>query len=585
LNANSRVPERRRRVITRAAPVAILALIAFVIGAIAGSGGGGSDAAQRLVDAWVRGDYAAIRDELSADAKGEYSAEEIEDAYADAAETATVRSVDAGEVQDAERDGEDVEVVQMTLDTYAFGTLGGELELPVSDEGVDWAPHLVFPGLEPGETLTRRTRAPERAPILAADGRALAKGPAAARLLPLGDAAAAVVGEVAAPERAAEHELAARGFPPGSLTGTSGLELAFDERLSGVPGGQLVAVKAEQQTSLLGGRVLASSEPQPGKRVRTTIDPELQQVAVASLGSLYGGVAVLDARTGEILALGGIAFSAPQPPGSTFKMITTTAALGAGLVKLSDTFPVETSNSDIGREIANAHDEPCGGTFVEAFANSCNTVFAPLGAEVGGERLVQTAERYGFNSPPPLYEQSALDAVDAPMSTLPTSLPTDLEAGVSAIGQGDVLATPLEMASVAQTIANGGTRMPTALVKGPELRPDAEPVRATSKETANTLRSLMIAVVQSGTGTAAALPGVQVAGKTGTAELGPKALEPGQKLRPGEEPEQELDAWFAGFAPASDPKLAVGVMVVNADGDGGTVAAPIARQVLEAGLG
>jgi Penicillin binding protein transpeptidase domain/NTF2-like N-terminal transpeptidase domain/Penicillin-binding Protein dimerisation domain len=585
LNANSRVAERRRRVITRAAPVAILALLAFVIGAIAGSGGGGSDAAQRLVDAWVRGDYAAIHDELSADAKAEYSAEEIEDAYADAAETATVRSVDAGEVQDAERDGEDVEVVQMTLDTYAFGTLAGELELPVSDEGVDWAPHLVFPGLEPGETLTRRTRAPERAPILAADGRALAKGPAAARLLPLGDAAAAVVGEVAAPERAGEHELAARGFPPGSLTGTSGLELAFDERLSGVPGGQLVAVKAEQQTSLLGGRVLASSEPQPGKPVRTTIDPELQQVAVASLGSLYGGVAVLDARTGEILALAGIAFSAPQPPGSTFKMITTTAALGAGLVKLSDTFPVETSNSDIGREIANAHDEPCGGTFVEAFANSCNTVFAPLGAEVGGERLVETAERYGFNSPPPLYEQSALDAVDAPMSTLPTSLPTDLEAGVSAIGQGEVLATPLEMASVAQTIANGGTRLPTTMVKGPELRPDAEPVRVTPKETANTLRSLMIAVVQSGTGTAAALPGVQVAGKTGTAELGPKALEPRQKLRPGEEPAQELDAWFAAFAPASDPKLAVGVMVVNADGDGGTVAAPIARQVLEAGLG
>ena len=99
------------------------------------------------------------------------------------------------------------------------------------------------------------------------------------------------------------------------------------------------------------------------------------------------------------------------------------------------------------------------------------------------------------------------------------------------------------------------------------------------------MRQLMIEVVNSGTGVAAALPGVQVAGKTGTAELGPKALEPGQELGPGEEPEQETDAWFTSFAPAGDPKLAVAVMVVNSDGDGGTVAAPIARQVLATGLG
>jgi peptidoglycan glycosyltransferase len=104
----------------------------------------------------------------------------------------------------------------------------------------------------------------------------------------------------------------------------------------------------------------------------------------------------------------------------------------------------------------------------------------------------------------------------------------------------------------------------------------------TSPETAATLRSLMIGVVTEGTGTAAALPGVQVAGKTGTAELGPKALEPGQSAG---SVEQNVDAWFTGFAPASQPKLAAAAMIVNASGDGGTVAAPIVREVLSAGLG
>ena len=148
-----------------------------------------------------------------------------------------------------------------------------------------------------------------------------------------------------------------------------------------------------------------------------------------------------------------------------------------------------------------------------------------------------------------------------------------------------MLATPLEMASVAQTIANGGTRRPTRIVSDRNLRPTTQPVRVTSEKIATTLRDLMIQVVVSGTGTAAALPGVQVAGKTGTAELGPKALEPGSEPPSGEAPEQKVDAWFTAFAPADDPKLAAAAMVVNANGDGGAVAAPIVRQVLAAGLG
>jgi len=444
---------------------------------------------------------------------------------------------------------------------------------------------MAFPGLEAGEQLTRRTRIGERAPILATDGSVLAEGPAEARSLPIGPAAAAVVGEVGSPAPAGTRELEARGFPPGALAGISGLELAYDERLAGSPGGQLLA--SSDGADGAEPRVLAATQPVDGRPVRTTVDAELQEAAVGALGGLYGGVAVLDARRGSVRALGGIAFTAPQPPGSTFKVVTAVGALESEIVALEDEFPVETSNSDIGREISNSNDQACGGTFAESFANSCNTVFAPVGAELGGETLVDVAERFGFNTVPTLHGAEATAAIDPPASTIPTDLADDVDVGVSAIGQGEVLATPLQMASVAQTIANGGMRAPTLMVKG-DLVPedeDVDDVRVTSKKVANTVRDLMIDVVDGGTGTAAALPSLQVAGKTGTAELGPAPLEPGEELAPGETPEQELDAWFIAFAPAGDPELAVAVMIVGSEGDGGTIAAPIAREILEAGVG
>jgi cell division protein FtsI/penicillin-binding protein 2 len=252
-------------------------------------------------------------------------------------------------------------------------------------------------------------------------------------------------------------------------------------------------------------------------------------------------------------------------------------------VKLSDQFPIQTSTVVGGREVANAHNEACGGSFAEAFAESCNSVFVPLGPKVGSERLVDTAERYGFNSSPTLLDDRYLRVLNPPQSTIPPSIPDDLELGVTAIGQGQVLATPLEMAAVAQTIANGGTRSPNAMVRDRGLQPIATPVRVTPQGTAATLRELMVRAVSGGTGTAAALPGIQVAGKTGTAELGPKALEPGAAQSAAAEA-QKVDAWFTAFAPANRPKLAAAAMVVNADGDGGTVAAPIVREVLAAGL-
>jgi cell division protein FtsI/penicillin-binding protein 2 len=260
-------------------------------------------------------------------------------------------------------------------------------------------------------------------------------------------------------------------------------------------------------------------------------------------------------------------------------MITTTAALNNDLVKLDDEFEITNGVNVGGRFIENANGEYCGGTLREAFAESCNADFAPLGPKIGNDELVGTAERFGFNSLPTLYAPRIARAVDLPESSIPENVGDELDLGVSAIGQGEVLATPLEMASVAQTIGNGGVREPTSVVANKKLRPDAEPVRVMSKKVAGEMTELMIGVVTSGTGYAGAIPQAQVAGKTGTAELGP---EPGQEN--AAHPVQIKDAWFAAFAPADGAKLAIGVLLIDAGAAGGEVAAPIASQVLSAGI-
>ncbi len=372
--------------------------------------------------------------------------------------------------------------------------------------------------------------------------------------------------------------LEARGFPEGTKAGTSGLELAFDEQLSGTPGGKLLAVSDS------GKRVLARRKPTPGKPLKTTIDPQVEQAASDALGGQYGGVAVLDAKTGDVRALAGLGFSAPQPPGSTMKIITASAALENGVADLDTTYPIATSATVDGREVANAHDEACGGTLLTSFAESCNSVFVPLGAKIGGEKFLDTAKKFGFNSPPSLYDDQALKLVKPAMSSLPDPLGDGLDVGVSAIGQGEVQATPLEMASVAQTIANNGVREPTNIVKDPKLRSSQKAVKAVSPETADKVRKMMIEVVNSGTGTAGAIPQAQVAAKTGTAELASLKDTGGDTTTattdPNAEPEHNVDAWFSAFAPADKPKYAVAVMIVNADGDGGVIAAPIAAQIL-----
>jgi penicillin-binding protein A len=569
--------ERRRRIVTRAVPLIVIAAIAFAFGASAGAPGSPEkEAAERFATAWARKDFAAMYRELNEASRRAVGADEFATAYREAAEVATLRSLEVGSAQDA-RDESGAEVVPVPVvgGTVAFGDVGAELELPYDEGGVDWDASLVFPGLATGEHLENRVDLASRAAILARDGTALAEGPAEEREHPLGSAAIDVTGEVGEAAEEDLMKLARQGFPAGTPVGVSGLEQAFNARLAGKPGGSLLAVENESGSA----RILSQAEPQPGAPVKTTIDPDLQVAAVSALAGRVGGVAVLDARKGDVRALAGQAFSAPQPPGSTFKTITTTAALEKGVVSLDDYFEITNGVNVGGRFIENANGEYCGGTFREAFAESCNADFAPLGPKIGNDDFVEVAERFGFNSPPTLYAPQVVAEVEPAESTIPTEIGEEVDLGVTAIGQGEVLATPLQMASIAQTIGNGGVRLPTSVVANQKLRPEAEPVRVMSKKIAGELTELMVGVVTGGTGYAAAIPEAQVAGKTGTAELGPKPGTEGE-----EEPEQIKDAWFTAFAPAEKARLAVGVLLIEAEAAGGEVAAPIAGQVLSAGL-
>jgi cell division protein FtsI/penicillin-binding protein 2 len=514
--------------------------------------------------AWERGDMRAMYELLTPAAKGRISRSGFKAAYRRDAATATLRSVRVLRVR---RRGDDAEL-SLAVDTDAFGTVRGVVRLPVTDGLVDWHTYMTFPGLRPGALLSRQTTAPRRAAILARDGSVIAGGPAEARTQP-GLAAASIAGGLGRPQTETERAaLQARGFPPETPIGTSGLERIAEDRVAGTPGGLLFA----------GGRVLASSRPKRARDVRTTIDLRVQQAAVTALAGRYGGVAALDARTAQVRALAGIAFSGPQPPGSTFKLVTATAALEAGLVRASTPFPVQTKAIIDGVDLENANGESCGGTFAQSFAHSCNSVFAPLGVRVGAKQLVAAAERYGWNEQPML--PGALP------STIPRAeeISYPLAVGSTAIGQGKVLATPLQMASVAQAIAAGGVRTtPTVFAGQRRMR-----IRVTSRALANELEQLMIGVVAYGTGTSASLAPVKVAGKTGTAELTTTVKKDGeaQPLDQGvaaKPPGYDTDAWFTAYAPVRRPKIAVCVLVVHG-GAGGSTAAPAARGVLQAGL-
>jgi penicillin-binding protein A len=584
--------------------VIALAGAVFVIGAIVGASHSPSyshELAERFTAAWARSNYASMYSDIDASARRELTPNEFANVYRSALTTATATAMQVtGKPRDANGDVE----VPVRVHTHLFGTLSSDFTLPLRGSGaatrIAWSRSLAFPGLHSGEQLSRHTTLPRRATLLARDGTVLAEGAAleaGQRPSPLGSSASSVVGTVGPIPPARLQALESEGVPADGIVGVSGLELALDTTLRGTPGGELLAGSGGGDDDAQAGgatRVLASATPKPASAVRTTVSPSVQRAAVTALGGQLGGIVAMVPATGQILAVAGIGLDDLQPPGSTFKMITLTGVLQAGLANPHSVFPYATYAMLDGVKLSNANGEECGGSLELAFAVSCNSVFAPLGAKLGAARLVATAERYGFNHSP-----GVPGAVE---STLPpaSQIQGQLDVGSTAIGQGEVQASALQIATVAATIADGGRRpQPTFMLDAPSAH--APGALVSSAAVAHTVRRLMIAVVRTGTGTAAAIPGVTVAGKTGTAELKSASSCPSgsesessseessseeahsESCGAGQDEASNTDAWFASFAPALTPRIVVGVLLVQ-DGAGGATAAPVARQVLEAGL-
>jgi peptidoglycan glycosyltransferase len=581
--ARSRRAAARQRASRRLALAVVAAVAAGVGYLLAGQGSPAARLALAYARAWAAGRYQAAYQLLAPADRRQLSEQRFAQSCEAALRTATAYRARVGKTAVAGKGR--TYLVKAAVETRLFGVLEERFALPVVFEAgkpfIAYSGSVLFPGVPVGATLRRETELPPRAAILAREGTPLAEGerpPALGegpRFSPLGAPAAAVAGSVAPladlPQQR-RAELEAEGVPPEGMVGVSGLELYFDRRLRGQPGGRLVA----------GKKVLATAQPKSGEALHTTISPAVQKAAVEGLGNRLGGVVALNPKTGEVLAVAGLGADVLQPPGSTFKIITASAALEAHLVGLETSFPYRTATVLEGYKLENAGGESCGGTLIEAFAVSCNSVFVPLGVEIGAKRLVAMAEAYGFNHPLPF--------PGALTSTIPPAneIKGEVELGSSAIGQGKVLASPLQMALAAATVANGGIE-PTPTI---EPQPHPQGHRVIKPQTAAAVATLMRAVVTVGIGGAAAIPGVEVAGKTGTAELGSNpcggAPEGGGGEGKGEgcaaAERQNTDAWFAAFAPLHHPQIAVGVLVVR-DGYGGETAAPVARKVIEAALG
>ncbi|HWK92134.1 MAG TPA: penicillin-binding transpeptidase domain-containing protein [Luteimicrobium sp.] len=362
-------------------------------------------------------------------------------------------------------------------------------------------------------------------------------------------------------------------------------------------------------------RQLFTGEQQQGASVELTINAKAQKAAEQALGNQKGAVVAIEPKTGKILAL----YSSPSydpnklaghdtaqantnwqkllnddgspltnraiqgdtyPPGSTFKLVTSAAALETGDYTPDTVIPAPHTlkypgSSKVLTNFANEVCSPSGKMTIDAaLAMSCNTAFAGLGVKVGEDALREQTKKFGFDTP-----------LSIPMPVTESHFPKTADTAElmrASIGQGSDKVTPLQVAMISAAIANGGEQMAPYLVdtvRDSSLRVVSQTTPSTlrtsvSQHTADELTSMMEDVVRSGTGTAAQIPGVTVAGKTGTAETAP-----------GQAPH----AWFTGFAPADDPKVAVAVIVEHggqqgAEGTGGATAAPIAKAVMQAVL-
>jgi peptidoglycan glycosyltransferase len=404
--------------------------------------------------------------------------------------------------------------------------------------------------------------------------------------------------------------------------GRTGLESAMNSYLSG----DAPELAAQTFSDLLLGR------PKKGGAVVTTIDPALQQAAARALGNEPGAVVALNPQTGDILALVANPTYDPNPlssqdpkvvrrtwehlnadpnhpltnravaelfpPGSTFKLVTASAALQNGDTTSTrypnpHTLDLPLTNSTIqnfGGEIC-----PGGSTtdLLTAFTDSCNVIFGEVGLKLGAQKLSDQANAFGFCPTDPTTSGACLQPT---VPVIPFGQSSwfqtgrfpeasyfqgrDPEVAISAIGQDNDLANPMQMALVGQAIANNGQEMVPKLVN--EVRDASGRVVKTydpqvyghpiSSRTASEMTTMMENVVSSGTGTAANIPGCNVAGKTGTAQHATGAAP---------------HAWFVSFAPNPNPKIVVAVIVLDGgslgqEATGGQVSAPIAKQVIEA---
>jgi peptidoglycan glycosyltransferase len=388
--------------------------------------------------------------------------------------------------------------------------------------------------------------------------------------------------------------------------GRTGIEQAENDVLSGESDNLFVRRLSDYVT----GR-----KPEGG-RVVLTLQQAAQRAAFAGLQGKRGAVVALDPRTGAILAMVSTpsydparlsshnekqirdyyerlqndptepmlnrAISQTYPPGSTFKVITSAAALSSGKFTPDTQIPSphELDLPQTDRNLKNFGGETCGNgktsTLADALRISCNTAFGQLGLDLGGNALRDQAQKFGLGD----------DGLRVPLRVARSVFPDELsppQEAQAAIGQYDVRVTPLQMAMVAAGVANGGTIMRPYLVRevqAPDLsslsqtRPQVYK-RAVSQSVADQLTAMMQTVVTSGTARAAQIPGVAVAGKTGTAQHAD-----------GQAPH----AWFIAFAPAQDPQIAIAVLVedggsAGSEATGGRIAAPIARDVMRAVLG
>ncbi len=387
--------------------------------------------------------------------------------------------------------------------------------------------------------------------------------------------------------------------------GATGVESTYNSDLNG----RSLQVQLNNLGDLLNGNQATGT-------VVLSLRDDFQKAAQAALGFQKGSVVLLDVKTGQILAM----YSAPSydpnpvvvhnsqaaqaaftalnqnpdqpalprayreryPPGSSFKTVTASVALELGVATPNSTFPVRSQLQlpQTTTALQNFGGESCGGTLVQSFTVSCNTTFGQLGLQLGNQ-FVPGMARFGIGSAPPLdVAPGAVVSTGPPPGGFQNDQPLYAFAG---IGQGAVAVTPLQMALVADGIANGGVIMAPHAVK--EIRDQNDKLiqtigpqpwmTATTAQVAAAVTQMMVNVVNSGTGTAAQIPGVQVAGKTGTAQN-----------VPGQAPH----AWFVAFAPADAPRFAVAVIVEHGgnagnDATGGQVAAPIASKMLRLALG